>query len=239
MLTIKPKKEYRDYANFIVDKIGDFDAVHLRMGDFHLEDHKLDLNGKPFPKDYWDPNFASTKFRSAEDIINVFDKTFTKDKPILISSDGFDTSGMKLPHRKSIFVKLKNEYPNVIFIDDLILKDKINYEYFKELPYNGSLVIAIISQLICSKSDIFIGTMLSTFSGIIQRYRQKDFKFLWDEIPPTPGPWNEEKTKIDVSYRFKNCEMVETDEGYFSWNRINYNQISPAWMREWKESYEV
>ena len=77
-----------------------------------------------------------------------------------------------------------------------------------------------------------------TFTGVIQRYRQKDFKFMWDEIPPTPGPWNEEKTKIDVSYRFKNCEMIESKEGYFSWNRINYSGINAAWMREWKESFE-
>jgi len=238
MLSIKPKKVYRDYVKFIVNKIGNFDAVHIRMGDLLSKPHKYNEKGLPFPKDYWDPNFTSMRYRTEEDIIKVFDKFFTKDKPILISSDGFKTSSVNFPHRQSIFTKIKNEYSNVIFINDLILNDKDNYEYFKELPYSSSILIAMLSQLICSKSDIFIGTMLSTFTGIIQRYRQKDFKFLWDEIPPTRGPWNKQKTKIDVSYRFKNCEMVETNEGYFSWNRVNYNHINPAWMREWKESFE-
>src|SRR5665811_393717 len=85
--------------------------------------------------------------------------------------------------------RIKESYRKVVFLDWHILR---NYgPEFQDLPAHDSIALAYLSQLIAAQSDDFIGTMTSTFTSLIQRFRgnlgkEEPFKFLWNELPP-PG----------------------------------------------------
>jgi hypothetical protein len=64
---------------------------------------------------------------------------------------------------KSFFDAFKNHFPTVRYLDD--------YMDLADLRNVNPNYLGMIDQVICSKSQYFIGTWFSTFSGYITRMR--------------------------------------------------------------------
>lgn len=114
------------------------------------------------------------------------------------------------------FSCLKDKYKNIWYIDNTLSGDTVEK--------------GLVSLLVASYSDDFIGTMFSTFTSYIQRYRMyngltEDFKFLYSQ-------------KEDVL--LYNNRFKESSFGENTWNRITINDSLRQicfWFREWQESY--
>jgi hypothetical protein len=122
--------------------------------------------------------------------------------PIFISVDDFNNPILK---------EINKEY---FFIHEVILNDF--YEDFKNLPYSNRVVLGLISSLVMSMANDFVGTPLSTYTAFIHQERHRhglpSFKFF-------PG-------------KFDN---INNTDAIFSWNKYSASHFS--WEREWEECY--
>ena len=205
IMKIEAKKEYEEYASMIINSLGnqEYNCIHVRRGDFKNVQHHR------------------TKDISGEDIRDAIVKVIPKDKLLIISTDESADSAYFLP--------LIKEYPHSVFLDDYIFRNEEYYKKFLDLPYHEHIVLGLITQIICAASDIFVGTISSTFTGIIhtlryQRYKKFDTKFLYN--------FNESLLNTSLEYE-------ESLPGKYAWNRIKdfYMNGSSSWMREWPDNY--
>ena len=99
------------------------------------------------------------------------------------------------------------------------------------MPFNDANVIALLSSLIASKSNIFAGSIYSTFTSAIHRRR------LFDD-PKSPILFT--SNPFDASVNMENCEFKPSHSGTFSWNRLAFpnpeSARANAWLREWPET---
>jgi hypothetical protein len=156
-IRIRYRDEYEDLAAKIVSSLGDYNAIHLRLGDFESV--------------YGPDGYLVEPDKFAE-----FLKVVMKDSdlPILVATDEFQ--------RKDLFAKMLDGF-RYDFVDELILRDF--FKDFRELTFSDFNVLSIVNQLICASSDRFVGTCRSTFTSVIQRIRQErsettDFLFFPD-----------------------------------------------------------
>ena len=211
---MRAKTPYADLARKVSASLGRFNAVHLRRGDFK--------------KTYG----VTTRDRTPAEVTRVLDESFAPDDPLLILTD----------ERADPFLEpITAHFRRSVFIDQHIL-DHFRDDFF-DLPYHDSIALAYLSQLIAADSMDFVGTMTSTFTSLVQRYRgnrgrTERFKFLWNELPD-PG------TSVTTrgSHPPSDCvplhadgRMVEECQGPYSWTRYN-PRINPAWQREWPEGF--
>jgi hypothetical protein len=172
--------------------------------------------------------FASVHIRRA-DFVNVHNQTRTvtpeemrhnmsrhvpSDCFLLIHSDEMDPDYFRpilegFPHHCLIDVALVREfYPHTL----------------------DTAEIGLVSALIASSSDIFLGTMFSTFTGFIQRKRLLNgkngaFLYLYNQCPE--------------SLPFRDGEILETGTSGPTWERIEMSEHLKSicfWWREWPES---
>lgn len=209
---MQPKQPYAELARKVAADLGRFNAVHMRRGDFKVTYGVTVLDRQPW------------------EAIEALDKHFSREQCLLICTDERDDP---------FFTELKAAWQDHVFIDHHILD---HYgEEFAALPQRDSLALAYLSQLVAAESQDFIGTMTSTFTSLIQRYRgnrgkPEPFKFLWNELPD-PGERHERgRHPVSDCVPLENGIMVEEFAGPYSWNRYN-QRINPAWMREWPESF--
>ncbi len=209
---IKPKNEYAEFSNRIAKELGDFNAVHIRRGDF-----KVTLG-------------VTTLERKPGEVVAILDEHFKRDDLLVIVTDEANDPFLN---------ELKLAYQNHLFVDLFILE---NFEKeFLDLPQHDSIALAYISQLVAAHSQDFIGTMTSTFTGLIQRMRAnagkaEPFKYLWNEIPAPGIKVSPGRHAISNEIPLDKGVMIETAKGPYSWNRVN-KRLNPAWMREWPESF--
>jgi hypothetical protein len=209
---MRPKGPYAELAQRVAADIGRFNAVHMRRGDFKVTYGVTVLDRQPW------------------EAIDAMDRHFSRDERLLICTDERDDP---------FFDEIKQAWPDPVFIDHHIL-DNYGKEFFA-LPQHDSIALAYLSQLVAAESQDFIGTMTSTFTSMIQRFRGNRgkpelFKFLWNELPD-PGERAERgRHPVSDCVPLENGIMVEELEGPYSWNRYT-NLINPAWMREWPESF--
>ena len=159
---MQAKRELAELARRVAADIGSFNAVHLRRGDFKVTYGVTTLDRQPW------------------EALEVLDQHFKRKDTLVIVTDERDDP---------FFREIKAAYPHHVFIDHHVL-DEYGVD-FGALPHRDSIALAYLSQLIAAESDDFIGTMTSTFTAIIQRYRgnrgkEESFKFLWNELPD-PG----------------------------------------------------
>lgn len=110
-------------------KNGEYDALHVRRGDFQYKKTRIDAN----------------------DLLQRSQKQLKKGTTLFIATDERD---------KSFFDPLKKYY-TVYFLDDFMdLLEGVNTNYF-----------GMIDQLVAYRSDKFIGTWWSTFSGYVNRMK--------------------------------------------------------------------
>lgn len=211
---MRPKPPYTELARKVSESLGRFNAVHVRRGDFK--------------KTYG----VTTSDRTPAEVIRVLEQSFAREDPLLILTD---------ERSDPFFDPITAHYRNAVFVDHHIL-DRFRGDFF-ELPHHDAIALAYLSQLIAADSLDFVGTMTSTFTSMVQRYRgnrgrAEPFKFLWNELPD-PGV----ATVARGSHPPSDCvplhpdgRLVEEYDGPYSWTRYN-PRINPAWQREWPESF--
>lgn len=208
-----PKPPYRRFADRLVGEIGDFNAVHVRRGDFK----------KTFG--------VTTRDRTPREVIDALDRHFDRDQTLVILTD---------ERNDPFFEDIVDHYRHTLFIDHFILEN--HRDEFVRLPHHDSMALAYLSQLVAAQSRDFVGSMTSTYTSMIQRLRgnrgsYEPFKFLWNEIPEEGYAVTERGSHpASDCVPLRDGVMLEEFEGPYSWNRYN-RRINPAWMREWPESF--
>lgn len=129
-----------------------------------------------------------------------------------------------------IVKNFNNDYPIVVFTDDNDFFDSLKQQFKKNELINFNTIaneysndiVSLTSMLIGGESYRFLGTVQSTFTGMIHRYRElkgldHNFKYI--------------SNGINVS-----SNMLPSGFPY-SWNHTYYKRIGEMafWMREWKE----
>ena len=208
----RPKAGFRELAGVIAADLGEFNAVHIRRGDF-----KVTLG-------------VTTLDRRLDHALAVMDQSFSRGDPLAVLTDD---------RHDPFFDGLERHYPQSVFIDDHILEHYPSE--FRALPTTDSVTLAFLSQLVAARSRDFIGTMTSTFTSLIQRFRgnagrEEPFKFLWNELPAEGDQIEPGRHAFSECVPMEAGVMVEEFPGPYSWNRVN-QRINPAWMREWPESF--
>ncbi len=131
----------------IITQLGNFDAVHLRFGDF-------------------EEIYRSDDFTIDADVFADFARSAFPDRdiPIVIATDGLE--------EKEFFQRIFEAH-QVIFIDELIFTDF--FDDYRTLPFTDFNALTVLNQLICAAAGRFVGTYRSTFTGIIHRLRQERY----------------------------------------------------------------
>ena len=145
MSRMVPKKPYLDFADTICKKLGKFNAMHIRLGDFRVT------------------YGVTTKLRTAKDVLKALDNHFSPDDTLVICTDESQNT--------DFFNPILDVYKNSIFIDLMILQNPEISKNFFDLPYHDDMALALVSQLVAANSMDFIGSMTSTYSAMIQRMR--------------------------------------------------------------------
>ncbi len=209
---MQAKAPYAELARKVAADLGDFNAVHMRRGDFKVTYGVTVLDRHPW------------------EAIDALDAHFKHDDRLLICTDERDDP---------FFKDIKSTWKDHIFVDHHILDN--HAKAFFDLPQHDSIALAYLSQLVAAESQDFIGTMTSTFTSVIQRLRgnrgkQEPFKFLWNELPEPGERYERGRHPVSECVPLEDGIMIKEFSGPYSWNR--YNQcINPAWMREWPESF--
>lgn len=122
------------------------------------------------------------------------DYNFNDDKKVIIHSDELN----------------EIDLPNLYHLD----KDLLGYDNAEK---------GLISLLVASYSDNFKGTLLSTFTSYIQRYRK----------------YNNLKEDFIYLYKQKDEDFTEQSFGEYKWNRVNNGIFKDScfWYREWDNCY--
>ena len=156
--------------------------------------------------DYLDRPFFRGSRLAAADFIDILLAHFPADEALLIHTDEED---------ESYFDAIKRHFPHVKFVDKALRQ-----------CYSDKVELGLVSLLVASHSDNFAGTMLSTFSEMIRRYRTYNGKtehglYLYshsDTLGLVKG------------------RMIESRPGENKWNRIAVDagwQSETFWWRDW------
>jgi hypothetical protein len=194
------------YSRFFMNRTKDIDNAILSV---RFKDPYISL-AKKIAKDIGPFNGSHVRVMQDHFQYYMFDdhkinsglNFLNNDLPLFISVDDFNNPVLKKINRQHLY------------IHDIILKDF--YEDFSKLPYCNRVVLGLISSLVMSMANDFVGTPLSTYTGFIHQERHRNnlpsFKFF-------PG-------------EFDNIKNLDTP---FSWNRYDSNHYS--WQRDWEECY--
>ena len=209
MRRMQPREPYRAAADWLVDRLGAFNAIHVRRGDFlrnELTKHRIT---------------RTTSITGAEIVANLASR-MDRDEQLVICTDGSP--------QEEVFIPIRQHFRHTVFLDDF-LDRAIVRDVLAQLPRNDESVAALLTQLVASRARVFVGTMFSTFTGLIHRLRGLDARD--DNFFFTHNDF------VSPLVRFERCEFLPGEQGPYSWNRVRY-PLSPdacSWVREWPESF--
>jgi hypothetical protein len=197
---VRPRRPFVALGAQIAADLGAYNAMHLRRSDLTIG---IPAYGDVTPTDVAD-NVAAV---------------FPTDEPLVVCSE--------VDGRDELFDPIRRRFPTVLFANDVILGD--HRAGFFDLPRHEDNALGLVTQEVASRAARFVGTIGSTFTGMIQRNRlgrnpNERFRFTADFTPDGPT--------------FRDLEFVDITDGSYSWNRIGY-AMSPdvlAWFREWPEA---
>jgi hypothetical protein len=114
-------------------------------------------------------------------------------------------------------------FPNHLMIDTALFRQQFPHTF-------DTAEIGLISALVAAESDIFLGTMFSTFTGYIQRRRLLNgktggFLYLYNQRPECLA--------------FQDGRILETGTSGPTWERISMSDELKSicfWWREWPEA---
>ena len=160
----------------------------------------------------WIPS-AKNKEIGGDRVVETLKANFPTNELLMVHTDEVD---------HSYFKPVRDEYSNIFFVQDYIR------EHFSEL---NNIENGLVSLIVGSHSNKFVGTMYSTYSAYFQRYRlynglAEDFRFLYPQ----------HHSMNLVNGRFKE----EIAHGTNTWNRIKLDESQRQiafWFREWPECY--
>ncbi len=210
---MRPKPHFTELTDLACARLGAFNAVHVRRGDFKATYGRTTLLRRP------------------SEAVAVLERSFSRRDRLLILTDERDDPFLD---------EIVQHFPDAIFIDHFIL-DELGDE-LRDLPHHDAIALAFLSQLIAARARDFVGTMTSTFTSLIQRWRgsaglDERFKFLWNELPAAAAVLERGRTAINDAIPMRpDGTMIEQYEGPYSWNRFD-PRLNSAWMREWPESF--
>jgi hypothetical protein len=210
---MRPKPHFAELADLACARLGAFNAVHVRRGDFKVTYGRTTLLRRP------------------GEAVAVLEQSFSRRDRLLILTDERDD-----PFLRGIV----EAFPESIFLDQFIL-DELGDE-FRDLPHHDAIALAFLAQLVAARAREFVGTMTSTFTSLIQRRRgsaglDERFKFLWNELPAPDAVLERGRTAINDQIPMRpDGTMIEQYDGPYSWNRFD-PRLNSAWMREWPESF--
>lgn len=172
--------------------------------------------------------FASVHIRRA-DFLGVHNQTanVTPDQMRDTLLCHFPSDGFLLIHSDErdpkYFAPILEAFPHHCLVDIALFRDFFPHTL-------DSSEIGIISALIASESNVFLGTMFSTFTGFIHRKRllvgkPGDFLYLYNQRPG--------------EIAFSDGRILENGKSGPTWERIDMPDDLKAhcfWWREWPES---
>lgn len=202
--------EYKELAKVILDELGEFDGMHVRLTDFRV----------------FRPDTLET-FES--DMCRCVDEMFGSSDCLVISTDE--------SRNRDFFKSLRTSKRKIVFLDDFIaLAFK---ERFRKLPMAGKIGFGLLCNLIMQSSRQFAGTPASTYTGMIQRsicMRRKSASLPFQSHEDNTFRFINSGFKFTLE-GFQNFQYNDVKEGRYSWNRINLpiaTQVK-SWFREWPE----
>jgi hypothetical protein len=209
MKRLRPKQPYRDAADRIAASLGRFNAIHVRRGDFltnELSKQKI----------------SRTASVSGQEIVANLASRMSREDTLVVCTDGSS--------REEIFGPIQQYFRHTIFLDRYLRESPDIQDVIAQLPRHNETVMALLTQLVASRAEVFAGTLFSTFTALIHRLRgyvtgESRFLYCYNDF-------------ISPMVRFDRCEFLAVDDGPYSWNRIRYPISADAysWMREWPES---
>lgn len=203
---IQAKPPYQEAARVIASRLGRFNALHLRRGDF--------------VRARFTPRAASI---TPQEVLGNIEEYFERDVPLAILTDSPDDMAFLGP--------ILDHYRQGFILDRFLLDDAGCREILAGLPFHDNSILSLLAMLIAIHADNFIGTLVSSFTAMIQRRRgieRGDRRFLFVA------------NDFGEHVRFRHCQFEETRHGRFSWNRAPL-PISPhhhGWCREWPEVFD-
>lgn len=155
------------------------------------------LDSIKFKKEYTD--FAKLVAEFIGDFNGIHLRLTDHQVNFAVSEEDFDHSISSLSEKKIILLtdEVESEMvkgKNVILLDDIIV-DNFSKEYMK-LPNTSEIAYGLVSSLVMTYANDFIGTPGSTFSNYIYRERLKrqDIRYKYLGVPDTdhgsPFSWN-------------------------------------------------
>jgi hypothetical protein len=151
---------------------------------------------------------SENKNIKSKDFLPILESHFEDNKLLVVHTDEEDLT---------YFDDIKKKYSNIWFIDLAIL----GYDVAEK---------GLISLLVASHSDKFIGTMKSTFTGLIQRYRiynekLEDFIYLYSQI-----------NNVHLEKGMFKKESFSQYPWNYSYLTNEFKQIA-FWIREYESCY--
>lgn len=203
MAAVRPKPAYRHFADALSRHLGPFNAVHIRRTDFK---HTTPRTGVV----------------TADEIVSNLRDVLPAEELLVVCTDESSDA--------EFFAPLLAHYKRAVFLDRLILDDRMWADRFYDLPYHRDSTLALVTQLVAVQAVRFAGTLFSTFTALIHRMRgfrsgHEPLLFAFDQFTGHPP--------------FVGCQYRETRDGHFSWNRLDYPKQPDlyAWFREWPEAF--
>ncbi len=208
MKRLRPKRPYAEAADRIATSLGPFNAVHIRRGDF------VSIGFTPRARSI-----------SGQEVLANLASRLRRDDLLVICTDGS-------PHDE-FFAPIQRYFREVVFLDRYLRENATIRELISQLPQYDEAVEILLTQLVASKAQVFIGTLFSTVTALIHRMRgfegrNSSFLYCYNEF-------------LSPLVRFERCEFLPVDEGPYTWNRIRY-PLGPgyySWFREWPEAYDA
>jgi hypothetical protein len=144
MARVQPRTPFRQLSDDLCASFGNFNAVHIRRGDFMRGYYK---------------GTAMTPQTIVANLLRILPPT----EQLLICTDESSDS--------DFFGPILTTYRQGILLDQYLLHDPVWRERLRSLPCNADLAIAVISQIVAGRAGIFAGSLFSTFSAMIHRDR--------------------------------------------------------------------
>lgn len=216
---VRARAPYRALAAEVAASLRPFAAVHLRRGDF--------------VRRRFTPRCAAVSGREVRD--NLLTRIGPAERLVVCTDSPED----------SLFAPLRGAFREVIFLDRYLLGEPRLRAGLAALPHDCDDALALVSQLVAAEARVFVGTLFSSFTALIQRERglraaarapglrsDDEFLYAYDDfrgLPPGRAP------------RYRACAFTPADAAPapFSWCRLRFpvHPIVHGWFRDWPESF--
>lgn len=197
---VAPRAPYGDLGRALADELAPFNAAHIRRTDL--------LTGV---RDHRRVTPWMLRDTLAE--------RFPAELRLVVCTEADPAS--------DVFLPLRSHFAEVVFLNEHVLATA--RDRFDALARHDDSALALVSQEVATRADGFVGTLGSTFTGIIHRQRRRrdhrePFLFTADVL--------------GAGEHFVAGEYREVGDGPFSWNRVGH-PLEPetiSWIREWPEA---